>query len=174
MIATDRQPATKSIFDAIFSYVAHFLTALLITPLISMLFAVVTANWLVSWPARDIAFWCVVAIIGMFLGYVASWATLGSAARWIWIPGLTWLAFGIRDEVRHFDPRFSQGCSAEQYVINSFFVLDSSRCSGGEGPTLAGLVLTLPAFCSVAYAVGASVALWVGRRKNAIASVRST
>jgi hypothetical protein len=171
MIPTDRQPVTKNIFGAIFSYVVHSLTALLITPLISVLFAIVTANWLASWPARDNAFLCVVGMIGMFLGYVASRVTLGSAGCWVWIPGLTWLGFGIWDSVRYFDPRWSQGCSAGQDVINSFFVLDSSRCSGAEG--LSGLISTLPAFCSVAYAVGAWAALRVGRQKNTTASVRS-
>jgi hypothetical protein len=171
MIATDRPLAAKN--GAIFSYVVHSLTALLIAPVVSALFAVVAANWLPSWPARDIAFLCVVVMIGIILGCIASRVALRSEVCWVWIPGLTWLAFGIWDSARHFDPRWSQGCSAAQYTVNSFFA-HSSRCNGGDGSALAGLLFTLPAISSIAYAFGACISLWAGRRKNTTASVRPT
>jgi hypothetical protein len=171
MTHTDRQPATRDLFGATFPYVVHSLTALLIAPLVCMLLVVAATEWLASRPASDIASWCVVFIVGIILGYVANRVTLGSAACWVWVPGLIWLLLGIWDSVRLYDPRWHQGCSAAQNVVNTFFVADSSKCGGTED--LSAVIFALPAFCSAAYSVGAWIELRMRRRhKNTVAPAR--
>lgn len=174
MTPSDPPPVLRKTGSTTLGFVFHALVAMLFVSLISIAAMAATADMLASLPFKDIFAECLVFIIALGVGFVANRAALTWVACWVWIPGLTWLAFGIWDSVQYFDPRWSQGCSAGQYVVNSFFVLDSSRCSGGEGPTLSGLFFSLPAFCSVAYAVGASIALRACRGKNTVASVRST
>ena len=100
---------------------------------------------------------------GFVLGFLLSYVTRQRAACWVWLCGLVWIAVGILDSVRYYDPRYSQGCSDFENVLNAFFIMNSHRCGGGSS-TLAGLLFTLPAVSSVAYAVGAWVAIrYMGR-----------
>ncbi|MFZ0421014.1 MAG: hypothetical protein WAM04_23135 [Candidatus Sulfotelmatobacter sp.] len=175
MTPSDPPPLLGKIGSAALVLAFHTLVALLFVSVISIVVIGTAANVLASLPHKDIFAECFVFVIGLGVGFVANRASLKRVACWVWIPGLTWLAFGIWDSARDFDPRSSQGCSAVQYIVNSFFVLDSSKCNGGEGAGLSGLFFTLPAFCSVAYSVGAWIALMVGRRdRNTTASIHST
>ncbi len=91
-------------------------------------------------------------------GFLLSYATRQRAARWVWLWGFGWLAVGIGDSVRFYDPHYYQGCSNFQNVVNAFFILNSRRCGGGSS-TLNGLFFTLPAISSVAYSMGAWAAI---------------
>jgi hypothetical protein len=104
-------------------------------------------------------------------GFLVNRVALMRVACWVWVPGLIWLAFGLLGWVQHYDPRWHGGCSVGQDVVNAFFLVDSRKCGGGD-EGLNWLVFTFPASNSVAYAVGAWIALWVGRRmrKNAAAA----
>jgi hypothetical protein len=95
---------------------------------------------------------------GFVLGFLINRGTQTWIAALIWIGGLVWLAFGIWDSVRLYDPRFYQGCSAADNVVNAFFIMSSQRCGGGES-TLAGILFTLPAVNSAAYGAGAWLSL---------------
>lgn len=116
-------------------------------------------------PARDRSWthtvdWYVpyVCAVGFALGFVVNRRTLKRAACYVWIAGLAWLAVGIWNSVSSYDPRFYQGCSVLENVANSFFILNGRKCGGG-GSTLAGAFFTMPAMNSIAYSVGAWVAM---------------
>jgi hypothetical protein len=173
MTHPDRQTAARDLFEVAFSYVVHSLTALLIAPPVCMVLAGVAPNWLASWLAKDISFWSVVVVVGVILGYVANRVTLGGTACWVWMPGLIWLLLGLWDSVRLYDPRWHQGCSAVQNVVNAFFVADSGKCGGAED--LSAVIFALPAFCSAAYSVGAWIELRTRRSgKSTVAPVHPT
>ena len=94
---------------------------------------------------------------GFVLGFLINRSTHTWIAALTWTAGLAWLAAAIWDSVSRYDPRFSQGCSAAEDVLNAFFIVNSYRCSGGE--SMAFLFFTLPAVNSVAYSVGAWLSL---------------
>jgi len=175
MTASDPRPIQQKIGSTTLQLFFHATAALLIVSVGSTIVIALAENVLSAMPNNDFAAECLVFVIGIGAGFFVNRAAFTRVACWVWLPGLIWLAFGLWDSVRHYDPRWSQGCSATEYVINSFFVLDSSRCSGAEGPTLSGLFFTLPAYSSVAYSVGAWIALRVGRRRrNTSASLHSS
>ncbi len=100
---------------------------------------------------------------GLVLGLVVNRRTRNPLACWVWLIAVAWLAYGILDSLRGYDPRFYQGCSARENVVNAFFVLNAYRCGGGSS-TLEGLIFTTPAVCSAAYSVGA----WIALRLNSV------
>jgi hypothetical protein len=99
------------------------------------------------------------------LGFFVNRITCDHSAYWVWLPGIAWLAYAIWDSVHLYDPRWYQGCTASENVVNAFFVLNSRRCGGGES-TLSGIFFTVPAANSVAYSVGAWIGLSARRRRN--------
>jgi hypothetical protein len=106
-----------------------------------------------------------VCAVGFALGFVINRRTLKRAACYVWIAGLTWLAVGIGSSVNNYDPHFYQGCSVLENVANSFFILNGRECGGG-GSTLGGVFFAMPAMNSVAYAVGAWLALRLRKRRS--------
>ena len=106
--------------------------------------------------------WVPGVLLGVLFSRVLSERTARRAACWVWIVGGAWLAAAIWDSVRHYDARYYQGCSNFQNVVNAFFILDSSRCGGGER-SLAGLFFTIPAINSVGYSLAAWFAVRLGK-----------
>jgi hypothetical protein len=97
--------------------------------------------------------------LGLALNYIAR----QRSACWVWLCGFVWAGMGIQDSVRYYNPLYSQGCTNFENIVNAFVTLNSHRCGGG-GSTLAGLFFTFPAVSSVAYSVGAWVAIrYMGR-----------
>jgi hypothetical protein len=162
-----------------FSFVAQTLTALGLGTVITVLVVAVAGIVVPKQVSNntfvgDILMWCVTFAVGFGLGYCINRIAHGRVACWVWVPGLIWVTYAIRDWVRHYDPRWFQGCSAAQDVLNAFLILDSSKCGGGE-EGLNAVFFTLPAFCSIAYSIGAWIALRVGRnRRKTAPSVRFT
>lgn len=100
---------------------------------------------------------------GFALGLVLNYSARQRLAYRVWLCGFAWMAVGIQDSVHYYNPLYSQGCSNFENVVNAFLTLNSHRCGGG-GSTLAGLFFTFPAVSSVAYSIGAWVAIrCVGR-----------
>jgi hypothetical protein len=102
---------------------------------------------------------------GFILGFFVNRKTLDRVACWVWPMGVAWLAYGVLDSMRGYDPRFYQGCSALENIVNAFFILNAYRCGGGSS-TLEGVLFTMPAVSSAAYAVGAWVAMQLGHGKG--------
>lgn len=143
------------------SFLLHTFASMIVSPFVVMAVYLILEN--IPWHLKSLAeigraadplFWGP----GLILGFLLNYVTRHRAACWVWLSGLAWLAVGILDSVRHYDRRFYQECTAFANVVNAFFVLDSHRCGGGES-TLEWLFFTMPALNSVAYAVGAWVAI---------------
>ena len=104
---------------------------------------------------------------GLIVGFFLSRITRARYACWVWLPGVVWLTYGIWGSVHLYDPRWYQGCTASENVVNAFFLLNGRKCGGGES-TLAGIIFTTPAINSVAYSIGAWAGLlWRKRRGKA-------
>ena len=152
-----------------FWFTVHSVVALPIGGIVSVVFTGAIQAVLETLPARygslaHIIGWFgpYVCAVGVALGFLVNRRTLKWAACYVWIVGLAWLTLGMWTEVRHYDPGFYQNCSVLESLANSFFILNGRKCGGG-GSTLAGVFFTMPAMNSVAYAVGAWVALRLGK-----------
>jgi hypothetical protein len=148
-----------------FWFTVHSFAALPVGGIVSVLLTGAVQTFLEDLPARyrsltHVIDWYgpYVCAVGVALGFVVNRRTLKRAACYVWIAGLTWLAVGIGTSVSNYDPRFYQGCSVLEIVTNSLFILNGRKCGGG-GSTLAGVIFTMPAMNSVAYAVGAWIAM---------------
>jgi hypothetical protein len=169
---SDTLPPEKSPYmpgHPIFSMVVHTFAALIGVPLIWLRVIGMLDALLTGWLRSDVFALCSIFAIGLVLGYLANRVVRERVAYWVWVPGLIWLALGIRDSVRYHDPYGARGCSVSQDVINSLFVGDSSRCS----ESLAWLLFTVPALASIAYSFGAWIALRARRNQSVVPSVLS-
>lgn len=94
-----------------------------------------------------------IALTAFLLGYFLSQRLfLGRPARWIWIIGALWLAFGIYDETRSWSASWSVEKTRWQYALAQFFG-STSRCSDSE--CLCEVFYTMPFVASIMYSVGA-------------------
>lgn len=159
----------------VFWFLLHTLAALPVGGITAVLLVGAIASFLPSRYQNDLLNWCPIFVIGLAFGFVANRKSLKNVACWVWLSGVAWLALGIWTSMRSYDPRYYQGCSATENVVNAFFVLNGHKCGGGSS-TLAGVFFTIPAFDCIAYSVGAWAALRVARRKVVLsdASSRST
>ncbi len=99
---------------------------------------------------------------GLILGLFVNLIRLNHKACWVWLVGISWLAFGIGNFLLHFDARRYQGCSTMEGVVNAFVALNVGKCGG---IIEAGSFFTVPAICAVSYAVGARLAMLLRHRK---------
>ena len=94
-----------------------------------------------------------IALTAFLLGYFFSHQLFRArAAKWAWIIGALWLAFGIYDETRFWSAGWSTEKSRWQYALAEFFG-PTSKCSGSE--CLGEVFFTMPFVASVMYSVGA-------------------
>ena len=162
---------------AVGGFLFHTTAAMIVSPIVVVITVLVFQN--LPSHLKSVAetggvanpiFWSPGFVFGLLLNYV----TRHRSACWVWLCGVAWLAAGILDSIRYYDRRFYQGCSSFENVVNAFFVLNSRRCGGG-GSTLAGFFFTMPALNSVAYAVGAWVAIsYMGRFDSTDANQKTT
>jgi hypothetical protein len=160
-LSIDRQK-TSARLESIGWFALHTTLALMVSPFIALMLTVAAhAVFKDGVPRRllDLGGFANPFIWGpgFALGFLFNRIKSKRSACWVWPVGMAWLANGIWDSVRYYDPRWYQGCTASENVVNAFFVLNSSRCGGGESG-LAGLFFTFPAVTSLAYSLGA----WAG------------
>jgi hypothetical protein len=166
MTEADFPVSSRSFGATVFWFGVHTLIAMLVVGLVSVFALGIIGNLLAaSWFESDILAFCFVLGIGLGIGFLSNLANRGQTACWVWVPGLLWLVFAIWESVRNYDPRWYQGCSATQNVVNAFFILNGRKCGGG-GSTLAGVFFTLPALSSIAYSAGAWLLLLRDQRKR--------
>jgi hypothetical protein len=110
---------------------------------------------------------------GFILGLLVNRVKASRFACWVWLLGGVWLAFGISDSFHGYDPRWYQGCTPFQNIINAFFVGNSGKCGGGES-TLSGLFFTMPAITGAAYSVGAWRGLVSRKRREKALNVTTS
>ena len=76
------------------------------------------------------------------------------SAKWVWVVGVCWLTLLAASNIGAYDPRYCDGCSLLQFIWYSCF--SYWNCSG---ECLGQLIATTPMLNSIAYSVGAAVAL---------------
>jgi hypothetical protein len=163
MASNDPQARTKPIGKVSFWLSKYNFSALLIVGTLSTFVLGFVENLLDHWlnnsaSLSDEFFLGFLFDIGLVLGYVARRGLRLRVASWVWIPGLIWTILGIRDELRFYDFRWAQGCSAAQTVIAAFFIA-GQVC--GRGEDLSALIFTMPALGLA----GCSFGSWVASRK---------
>jgi hypothetical protein len=167
---TGTKGSVQKLCLSVFWFAVHSLAAVPLAAVISVLSVGFLAGAIPYRTLGDVLAWLLTFAIGCSLGFFVNRDLRQIVPCLVWISGLTWLALGIHGSVRDYDPRWYQGCTAAENVVNAFFVDDSSKCGGGES-TLATLFFTMPALSSVAYSVGAWIALRGRRDKGVVPPV---
>lgn len=96
---------------------------------------------------------------GLILGLLANRLALKSTACWVWLVGMVWIACGVFASLYTYHARFAGICSPLDSIRNGFFSYASNYCGDDENVML----FTVPTFSSIAYSLGAWVALRFGR-----------
>ena len=95
------------------------------------------------------------ALTALFWGYFISQRVFRArAASWTWAIGFLWLAFGIYDETRFWNPSWSHEKTRWAFAFAEFLG-PSSKCSDSE--CLGVVMFTWPLVTSVMYSIGASL-----------------
>ena len=96
----------------------------------------------------------VILVTATTLGYLLNRKLGHSAAQWVWVAGLVWLAFGINDESRFWHN--SLYSSRLSFILDNFFG-STTKCSGTE--CLCEFLFTTPAAATLGYSLGAVLGL---------------
>jgi hypothetical protein len=98
-----------------------------------------------------------IALVAVFSGYfVVGRGQSRHAAAWTWTVGVLWLAYGIYDTARGWDPSWSHENTRWAYAYANLFA-PPPRCSGSE--CLGEAIFTMPFTASVMYSIGAFIKL---------------
>ena len=95
---------------------------------------------------------------GLILGLLVNRFALKSAACWVWVAGMVWIACGLFTSLYTYHARFAGICSPLDSIRYGFLSYGSSYC--GDHKNL--MFFTVPTFNSIAYSLGAWVALRFG------------
>jgi hypothetical protein len=102
---------------------------------------------------------------GLTLGLLVNRFALKSTACWVWLAGMVWIACGVSASLYTYHARFAGICSPLDSIRNGFFSYASYASSYcGDGRNL--MLFTVPTFSSIAYSLGAWVALRFGRSRQ--------
>jgi hypothetical protein len=113
---------------------------------------------------------------GLLLGFLVNRRTLSGAACWVWLAGMIRLGVGVLSSYSPYRDRPwynpswcpPQGCSFLEQIGDNLFDLKGDKCSGSE--CLGEFLFTAPAFCSIAYSVGAFLGLRSKRSDTKLSS----
>ena len=159
------EKGTAGFASAAVSFLIHALVAMVISPIVVV---VVFLNIVIIFhnsPGIDSALGAegvaspVLWGPGLMLGLLVNRFALKSTACWVWLAGMVWLAYGIFVWLNGYHARFSGICSPFDSIRGGFFSFSISFCGNGEKV----FRFTVPTFNSIAYSLGAWVALRVGR-----------
>ena len=92
---------------------------------------------------------------GLILGLLANRLALRSTACWVWVAGAVWIACGVLASLYTYHARFAGICSPLDSIRNGFFSSVWSYCGDVDNLVL----FTVPTLNSIAYSLGAWVAL---------------
>jgi hypothetical protein len=150
--------------SAVNSFGLHAFAALIISP-IAGLAATLTAalifhNRLHTNPVNE---WGVASVFlfgpGLLFGLLLNRIALRRTACWAWLVGMIWMVCGMVESSYSYRARWLGICSPFDSIVSGFFSVGSGYCGdrGNMGK------FTLPAFISIAYSLGAWIALRFGR-----------
>jgi len=88
-----------------------------------------------------------ILFVSVVLGYCVNRKMGNRAARWVWVPGLLWLLFGMYDT-----GKYAFGSSRLQYVVDNLFG-STTKCSGTE--CIGEVLFTTVFVATVGYSVAA-------------------
>jgi len=140
-------------------YVAHVLFAMIAVMVVGGLACVAANSWFgkAKNPWLDVPYspllWGLAFVLGLFVNRVMP----NPSAKWVWVVGVSWLILTVAGDIRVYDPRWCNGCSLSQYLWYSYFSYwnCTQECLGQ-------LLGTAPMLNSVAYSLGAAIALRFG------------
>jgi len=147
------------------TYVGHLVAAMVASVIIGGVLAALVQhligdvgpkNWTLHKVATDAPYSPLLWGSALLLGLVVNRRTRNRSACWIWVAGLCWLGLWIWDAVSIYDPRWCQGCSLSQNVWRNFFTVGYNSCLQD---CLAELFGTTPTLNSIAYSIGAWIAI---------------
>jgi hypothetical protein len=102
-----------------------------------------------------------IAATGLVLGIAFSGRLKnGQGASWAWVFGLLWLAIGIYDFRRSWNPAWSTQRSSWAYMMANLFG-PTSACA--ESECLGEVFFTVPLTASITYSLGAFIRRFVFR-----------
>ena len=106
---------------------------------------------------------------GLLLGFFVNRRTLHGSACFVWLAGLVWLAVGMLIVATSWRPA---GVPWTTYVSDQLFPLQRDAC--GTIECLRVMFCTWPAVNSVAYSVGAAIALLFPRETEELSRAYTT
>jgi len=95
---------------------------------------------------------------GLILGLLVNRFAQKSTACWVWLAGVVWIVYGVLAALYSHHARFAGICSPLDSIRKGFFSLAAGYCGDGSN----GALSTVPTFSSIAYSLGAWVALRFG------------
>jgi hypothetical protein len=103
---------------------------------------------------------------GFILGFLVNRLTRNRSACRVWSVGTVWLGYGIWDECRiyRFPPWFPPRGDFVHRAWHIFFTSNDAKSWGGSPLVL--VIFTIPALGSIAYSIGAWIALRAERKSG--------
>jgi hypothetical protein len=144
-------------------FLLHTMLAMVVSPVLGAIITLAlrpllgdSGNALFDVPYGPL-FW----IPALFVAFFVNRKLHNDSAKWIWTIGLLWLIGRMVITLRWYDSRWCNGCSASQFIWYSYFSYRNciQECLGQ-------LLATLPMLSSVAYSIGASLALKFGHHSG--------
>jgi hypothetical protein len=162
--------------SAVNSFALHGFVALIVSPIAGLAASLIAVLIFHSRShTNPVNEWGVASVFlfgpGLLFGLLLNRIALRRAACWVWLLGILWMMFGAAVSLHSYRTRFLGICSPFDSILGGFFSIGSGYC--GDRSNFSAF--TLPMFSSIAYAIGAWIALRFGRGKDMSTSlVKST
>lgn len=155
--------------SAVVSFALHALAAMIVSPIAGLAAALAAALIFHSRGHRNpVDNWAVASVFlfgpGFLFGLLLNRIALRRTAYWVWLVGMIWMVCGIVGSLQSYRAKWLGICSPFDSILSGFFSVGSAYC-GDRGYSQK---FTLPAFISIAYSLGAWIALRFGRGQSRV------
>jgi len=140
-------------------FASHALMAMIVIMVVGGLICVIVNSWMGKSknPWVDVPYSPFLWGLAFVAGWLVNHVLPTESAKWVWVVGVAWLLLFATSDISAYNPRWCQGCSIQQHIWYSYF--SYWKCSQ---ECLGQLLGTAPMLNSVAYSIGAMVALKFG------------